>query len=72
MNNTELKKFDDVWIHFETLIRGKLSEKTKSEKQSSPVEDADFPIIFLAPVAKALTSPSFLVRTVIMRSLSPV
>ncbi len=33
-------------------------EKTKSEKQSSPVEDADFPIIFLAPVAKARIRPA--------------
>ena len=34
MHNTELKKFDDVWVHFETLIRGKLSEKTKSGKMN--------------------------------------
>lgn len=32
MHNNDLKKFDDVWIHFETLIRGKLSDKTKSGK----------------------------------------
>lgn len=33
-NNDELKNFEDAWTHFETLIRGKLSEKTKSGKMN--------------------------------------
>lgn len=32
MHNNDLKNFDDVWIHFETLIRGKLSDNTRSGK----------------------------------------
>ncbi len=32
MRSNELDKFTDVWSHFEALVRGKLSDKLKSEK----------------------------------------